>query len=122
MVGRDCSCLPEILDCVDWTGDALAAAHVENVGVDHFRFDILVALDFLDGSHAVPGHEQVSGEGVAKGVTAGPLRDTRISNRSLDGHLNDRLVEMVAADGIGPRIGPSGGGGVGDYGHGVKKT
>jgi hypothetical protein len=45
------------------------------VGVDHRGGDVLVAKELLHGPDVVPRLEEVSGEGVTKGVAGGGLED-----------------------------------------------
>ena len=59
--------------------DAGGAA-VEDVGVDHGGADIAVAEQLLHGANIGPVLEQVSGEGVAEGVAAGPLGEAGLAD------------------------------------------
>lgn len=49
---------------------------VENVGVDHGRFEVTVAKEFLDGSDIVTTVEELRGEGVPKGVARHSFLDS----------------------------------------------
>ena len=80
------------------------------MGVDHSRFDVLVAEEFLDGPNVVAGHQQVSSEGVAEGMAAYVLVDVRVSDCLFDRAVDDRVVQMVATDDAGSRILASGAG------------
>ena len=81
------------------------------MGVDHRRLDVLVAEELLDGADVVSGHEQVGGERVAEGVTAGFLGDAGFADRGIDCFSDDRLVQMVATNDAGSRILAVGAGG-----------
>ena len=50
------------MEGINGTDDALAATHIEDVGVDHRGLDILVSKQFLDGADVITGHQQVGGE------------------------------------------------------------
>lgn len=69
--------------------DPLAPAHIEHVGVDHGRFNILVTEKFLNGPDVIPGQQEMRGEGVPQGVAARSLVDLSVSKRLFDGLLND---------------------------------
>ena len=55
-------------------------AFVENVGVDHGGFDILVAKQFLYGANVVAGFKQMGSERVAKRMGREPFFETRCSS------------------------------------------
>lgn len=53
---------------VGYRGFDVVAAFIDDVGVDHGCFQILMAEKFLDGSDIVAVLEQVRGEGMAECV------------------------------------------------------
>jgi hypothetical protein len=68
---------------------------VENMRVDHGCADIVVAQELLDRSDVVPIVQQMGGEGVAEGVAAHALGDTRAEGGDPDRALQDRFVQMM---------------------------
>jgi hypothetical protein len=54
---------------IEWTAHAEAAA-IEDMGIDHRRFDIRVAEQFLHGADVIARFLQARGETVTEGVTA----------------------------------------------------
>jgi len=96
---------------VDRADDAAAAAHVEDVGVDHGGLDVFVPENLLDGSDVVAVHQEVGGKGVAEGVAADLLRDSGLVPCLVDRLADNRFVEMVAAGGVGAGVGAAGAGG-----------
>jgi len=67
------------------------------VGVNHGRFDILVAEKLLDRSDVIATLEQVNGEEMAEGVASGPLGQSRLQDRLPHGFLNERFIRVMAA-------------------------
>ncbi len=101
---RDWSWCPGAGQGVDRTDDPFPAAHVEHVGVDHGRLDVFVAEQFLDGADVVPGHQEVGGKRVAHGMAAGSFGNARSADGLFDGLLDNRWVQVVAANGVGPGV------------------
>ncbi len=81
---------------VGGAADARGAA-VQDMGVDHRRRDVLVAEELLDGAEVAAVLEEMGGEGVAKGMAGGPLRNSRREDGSAHGLLKDGLVQVVPA-------------------------
>src|SRR5450759_905083 len=52
------------------------ASPVEDVGIDHGRFDVLVAQKFLDGADVVVVLQEVGSKAVAQGVGCGSIADS----------------------------------------------
>ncbi len=65
------------------------------MGVDHGRADVLVTQEFLDCSDVVSILQEMRRKGVAQGVGARRLGDTRPANRLFDGPLDRGFVEVV---------------------------
>ena len=70
---------------------------MQDVGVDLGGFDVFVAEEFLDGADVVAGFEQVGGEAVTEGVTAGGFDDAAGFDGGMDGALEVGIVGMVTA-------------------------
>jgi hypothetical protein len=68
------------------------------MGIDHGRAEVLVAEQFLNGTDIVAGFEEVGGEAVAEGMTAGGFRDAGGADCGGDGALQGVLVDVVSAD------------------------
>ena len=77
------------------------------MGVDHGRLDVFVTEELLDGADIVARNEEVRRKRVSEGVAAGSLGEPGISCSLFDGFLDHRLVEVVAADGVGSGVGSS---------------
>ena len=74
------------------------SAALEDMGVDHGGFDILVSEEFLNGADIVSVLEEVGGEGVAKGVGGDLLVDACDFCGFTNGFLGNGFVKMMAAD------------------------
>ena len=61
---------------------------LEHMGVDHRRFDVLVAEQLLDGPNVVAIFEKVGGEAVAEG-----MRGNRLVYPGKPGGLFDRFLK-----------------------------
>lgn len=59
------------------------SASVQDVRVDHCRANVFVAQEFLHGTNVVAIGQQVSREGMAKGVTGDTFRETGLFHRCL---------------------------------------
>ena len=79
-------------------------AFVQNVGINHCRFHILVAEESLDSANIMTLLQEVGGEAMAESVRGDVLVDARhfgcISNRRADG----AFVQMVAARDAGAGV------------------
>jgi hypothetical protein len=62
-------------ECVGGAANA-SRSTVEDMGVNHRRFDVVMAQEFLDRSDIVTAFQQVSCEGMPKRVAADMLDDT----------------------------------------------
>ena len=69
------------------------------MGVDHCRFDVLVAEEFLDGTDVVAIFQQVGGKAVAEGMATDALVNAGPLGRFPDRLLQTALVYVVTADG-----------------------
>ena len=65
------------------------------MGVDHGGFDIFVTEEFLDGADVVAALQEVSGEGVAEGVTADAFGEVGGSGGLFEYFLESAFVEMI---------------------------
>ena len=90
---------------VRWADDASSSRILQDVCVDHGGLHILVSEEFLDCPDVVAGHQQMSREGVAKGVAADLFGDSTSADGGVDRFSHHRLVKVVAANGIGSGIG-----------------
>jgi hypothetical protein len=79
-------------------------AAVEDVGVNHGRFNIGMAEEFLDGADVVAGFEQVGGEGVAEGVAADGLGDAGGAGCAADFLLQAGSIRVMTAEDARARI------------------
>jgi len=52
---------------IEWSAIA-SATSIEDMGVDHRRFDTFMTQQFLDGADVIAVFEQVSGKPVVQGV------------------------------------------------------
>jgi hypothetical protein len=59
-------------------------AFVQDMGVDHRRFYIAMAQEFLNGTNIIAGLKQMRGKGVTEGVASGVLDYTRLADGVLD--------------------------------------
>ena len=81
------------------------AGFFHDVGVELGGGDVFMAEKFLDGADIGAGFEEVGGEGVAEGVGAGAFLEFGGANGGGEGALDCRLVDVMAAVGLGARIG-----------------
>jgi hypothetical protein len=58
------------------------------MGIDHRRFDVAMAQEFLDRSNIVAASEQVSREGMPERVASGWLRQSCLRDRISHGFPN----------------------------------
>jgi hypothetical protein len=113
VIGRFClSCLGALSKEVSGTSDA-SSSPVQDVSVNHRRFHVAVAQQFLHRADVVPVGQQVRGERVAKRVTGDSLGQTGLSRGLRDGLLalsllpsqaipdNVRLAALVATSPVG---------------------
>ena len=77
------------------------------MSIDHRRFDILVAEKLLDRSDVIATPEQVSGEGMAEGVTCGPFRQACLYDRVSHSFLHQGFVNVMASLFMSLAIGPA---------------
>jgi hypothetical protein len=80
---------------------------VEDMGIDHRRFDIIMAQEFLDRSDIVTAFEQVSGKGMPERMASSSLRQSRLRDRISHGFLNQGFVNVMATLFLCLGIGPS---------------
>ena len=71
---------------MQWATDGHPSA-IEDVSIDHCRFHILVAEDFLDGADVIVDFQEVGGKAVAKRMTGQALVDYCQTDSSADGFL-----------------------------------
>ena len=81
------------------------AAALEDVGVDHGGFDILVAEQFLDGADVVAILQKVGGEAVTEGMRGDGLVYFGEAGGLSDGLLENAWVGVVAHGFLRDRIG-----------------
>jgi hypothetical protein len=74
------------------------ATPVEDMGIDHSRFHVLVSQQLLHGADVIAGLEQMSGEGMAESVGANGFVDPRQAGSLPDRLLQAALVQMVTTD------------------------
>ncbi len=67
------------------------------MGVDHRGADILMAEEFLDGTHIIAILQQMRGKAMAQGVTTAALRESGALDGVLHGFLQDGFGEMMPA-------------------------
>jgi hypothetical protein len=72
-------------------------AAVEDVGVDHGRFDILVAQELLHCSDITVGFQEVGRKTMAQGVGADRFDDADQAGCLFDRLLQAALVQVMAA-------------------------
>jgi hypothetical protein len=70
---------------------------IEDMGIYHSGFDILVAQEFLYSSDIVSVLQQVRGEGMPKRVARCTLADSGPPDGGLHCLLDQRLVHMMSA-------------------------
>lgn len=75
------------------------------MGVDHGGLDVLVAEEFLHGADVVAFLQQLGGKGVAEGMGRYGFFDAGLFGGVVDGALQGRRVDVVAADNAGQRVG-----------------
>ena len=80
------------------------AALLQDVGVDHRRGKIVVPEQLLNGADVGAALEQVSGEGMAKGVSADGLRQTGTADGHLDGFVDDTGVNVMPTGNTRTRV------------------
>ncbi len=68
------------------------------MGVDHGRFEIDMAEQFLDGADIFAGFEEMGGKAVAEGVAGDFLGDAAFADRGGHGGLDRGLVDMMSAE------------------------
>ena len=73
------------------------AAAVEDVGIDHRRFDIFVAEQFLHCSDVVAGFKQVGRKGMPERVRPDRFGKTRTSGGNGDDFLQTTVTGMVTS-------------------------
>ena len=73
------------------------AAAVEDMGIDHGGFDVLVPEQLLDCSNIIAGLEEMCGEGVTQGMGCDMLVDLCPASGFTDGFLDHRFMNMMAA-------------------------
>src|SRR6266496_6567860 len=69
-----------VLKCADGTADTPASGPVQNVGIDHRRFQILVPEQLLDRPDIISLVQQVGGKAVPKCVTAHRFLDSDVTH------------------------------------------
>jgi len=74
-----------------------SASPVQNVGVNHRRFDVTVAKEFLHGPDIIAIGQQVRGEGMPKRVARDSFGQSGLSDSLQDRLLNKRFVNVVPA-------------------------
>jgi hypothetical protein len=80
------------------------AALLQDVGVDHGRGKIVVPEQLLNGADVGAALEQVSGEGMAKGVSADLLGQAGTADGRLDGFVDDAGINMMATGDARTRV------------------
>ena len=81
------------------------------MGVDHGGFNVFVAEEFLDGADVVAALQEVSGEGMAEGVTADAFGEVGGSGSLFECFLESAFVEMVTLPNFGVGVLDAAGGG-----------
>ena len=71
--------------------------HLQDMGVDHGRGKIVVPEQLLNGADVGAALQQVSGEGMPKGMGADGLRQTGTADRDLDGFVDNAGIQMMTA-------------------------
>jgi hypothetical protein len=71
------------------------SATLENVGIDHGGFDILVSKEFLNCADIVAVLQEVGGEAVAKGVRGNSFLNISGLGSFFDGFLEGGFVNVV---------------------------
>ena len=100
------SCVTRSTPCsrsIEGAADSQATP-VDDVGVDHGRFDILVAQKLLYCSDIVVGFQEVGRRTMTQGVGADGLDDPRQAGSLFDRFLQAALVQVMAACDAGTRI------------------
>jgi hypothetical protein len=69
---------------------------LKDMGIDHGGGNVIVSEQLLNGADVGAALEQVSGEGMAKGMGADLPRQTGTADDQLDGFVDDAGVNMVA--------------------------
>ena len=82
-------------ECIGGTPHASTAGTVENMRVNHGRFQILMAQKVLNRSNIIPVLDQVRREGVTEGMGSSGAADLGIPDGLLDGTLDDCLVQVM---------------------------
>ena len=81
------------------------SAALENMGVDHRGFDILMPEQFLDGPDIIAILQEVGREGMAECVRCDPLFYPGELGGFADGTLDGGFVDVVALDLSGDGVG-----------------
>ena len=89
---------------VEWRFDSQSPA-VEYMSVDHGRFDILVPQQLLDRADVVAILEQMSCEGMAKGMRGNRFIYFCTFSCIPYGALQDAFIQVVTMDGSRLRVG-----------------
>ncbi len=84
-----------------------ASASIQDVRVDHRRPNVLVPKEFLHRANVVAVSQQVRGKRMAERVARDSLRQPGLSNRLLDGFLDEGLVNVVSSLLAGSRVHPA---------------
>ena len=79
-------------------------AAVEHLCVDHGRFEVIVAEQFLDGADVIAVFEQVDRETVTQGLATALFGDPGRVFGLLDGSLDRIFQEMMAPEDAGAGI------------------
>ena len=80
------------------------AAAIKDMGIDHRRFDVFVAEEFLDGANIVPGFQQVGRKAMAEGVRGDLFGEASGLGCGAHGFLHAAFVQVMPAEFLTTRV------------------
>ena len=95
---------------IEWASHGQPAS-LQDVCVDHRRFQVLVSEEILDGADVVAGFEQVGGERMAQRVAGGAFGQAGGSGGAGHGALQAGGAEVMPGEAAGARIASEAAGG-----------
>ena len=71
------------------------ASPVQNMGINHRGFHVLMAEELLDCPNVVAPFQKIRRKGMAKGVAGGAFGESGFSDRASDRFLDDGFMGMM---------------------------
>jgi len=95
-----------VLESIDRAANARWST-VENMGVNHRRFDVAMAQKLLNRSNIIPAFEQVSCEGMPESMACGPPLQSCVCDGISHGFLHQRFIYVMSPFLAGFRVLPA---------------